>query len=272
MSSAQNALMRAWLRLRAEPVLHFFVLGTLLFVLQRQLVGDPRTIVVTPGLKSELARRFEDQKGRPPSSAELEADLRQWERDEALFREAARRRLDRDDPAIRSVLVGKMQALAASEVSQRAPTDAELAGWLAAHRDRYEAPRRYDFEFFQIPRTESAASSELERLELAIREGANPTTLGRPLLGANLSAADMKDRIPAELAARIPSLPLGQWQRIETEHDLLLARVKRSEGGLPSPDVLRPRLIADWSTSMREEIIERILQSIAARYRIEERR
>lgn len=272
MSSAQNALLRAWLRLRAEPVVHFFVLGALLFALQRALVGDPRTIVVTPGLKSELARRFEDQKGRKPSPAELEADLREWEREEALFREAARRRLDRDDPAIRSVLVGKMQGLAASEVSPRAPTDEELAGWLAAHRDRYEAPRRYDFEFFQIPRTERAASSELERLERAIREGANPTSLGRPLLGANLSEADMKDRIPPELSERLPSLPLGQWQRIETERDQLLARVKRSEGGLPSPDVLRPRLIADWSTAMREEIVQRMLQGIADRYRIEERR
>ena len=261
----------AVIRLRAEPVVHFFLLGALLFAGHHWLVGDPRTIVVTPGLQQELARRFQDQHGRAPDASELSADLHQWQRDEALYREALRRRLDRDDPTVRTVLVDKMRALAAAEIRERAPSEQELSGWLAAHRDRYEAPLRYDFEYFDFPKAEGDARRELERVERALGEGANPTMLGRPLLGGNLTVADMPGRIAPQLASRLPELAPGQWQRIETEPDLLLARVKRTSGGLPGADVLRPRLVADWTEATRREAIERILQQTVDRYRVETR-
>jgi len=271
MASAWTSWRRVVVRLRAEPVVHFLLLGALLFAAHRWLAGDPRSIVVTPGLQRELARRFEDLRGRKPDASELSAELRQWERDEALYQEALRRRLDRDDPTVRTVLVDKMRALAAAEIRERAPSDEELAAWLAAHRDRYEAPLRYDFEYFEFPKAEGDASGALERVERAIGDGANPTTVGRPLLGGNLTVADMRGRIAPELAARLPGLVPGQWQNIETDRDLLLARVKRTTGGLPNPDVLRPRLVADWTFATQRDAVERLLQQTIDRYSVETR-
>jgi peptidyl-prolyl cis-trans isomerase C len=271
MNRTSSSWQRAFVRLRAEPLAHFFLLGAMLFALQRGLVGDPRTIVVTPGLKAELSRRFEDLHGQAPTPPELDAELRQWERDEAAFREALRRGLDRDDPGVRNALVTKMHALAAAEVPERAPGDDELQRWLAAHRDRYEAPLRYDFEFFRFPRSDGGARAELERIERAIRDGATPSSLGRPLTGGNMTLADMKGRIAPELIERIPSLPVSQWIGVDTADELLLARVKRVDGGLPGIDVLRPRLVADWTSATQQEAVDRILQNTLDRYRIEER-
>src|SRR4051812_32721230 len=115
-----------WARLVREPLVHFALLGALLFVVRHWVAGDPRTIVVPPTLKAELARRFEDQNGRKPSAPELARALRSWERDEALFREALREPLDRADPALRLVLIGKIHERAMLEVSKHDPTDAEL--------------------------------------------------------------------------------------------------------------------------------------------------
>lgn len=272
MAGGATSLKRACVRLRAEPTLHFFVLGLLLFALHRALVGDPRTIVVTPGLEAELARRFEDLHGRAPSALELGAELRQWKRDEAVFREARRLGLDRDDPTVRGALVAKMRAIAAAEVVAREPSDAELQRWLAAHRELYETPLRYDFEYVAFSRAAADAAAERERFERAVRDGAGPATLGRLLLGGTLSLADMQGRLAPELIERLPSFPLGQWQAVDAERDLLLARVKRVDGGLPSLDELRPRLIADWKQATQQEAVERILQRSVDRYRIEERR
>ena len=91
-------------RLLREPTVHFFLLGALLFLLHHLIVGAPRTVAVTPGVRAEVARRFKDHNGRPPSDAEVEAALRDWKRDEALYREALRDGLDRDDATIRTVL------------------------------------------------------------------------------------------------------------------------------------------------------------------------
>src|SRR5450432_629717 len=143
---------RVWVRLLREPMLHFFGIGALLFLAHHLLMGEPRTITISPALKAELTRRFQDLNGRKPGQAELQTELHKWERDEALFREALRDRLDRDDPAVRSALVDKMQARAAFEVPKREPTELELNGWLGSHRSLYETPIRYDFEFFAFPK------------------------------------------------------------------------------------------------------------------------
>jgi PPIC-type PPIASE domain len=271
MPNASNPHSRLPRRLLREPLVHFFGVGALLFLVQHLLVGDPRTITVTPGLSAELTRRFQDLNGRKPNPAELATALQKWERDEALFREALREHLDRDDPSVRTALVDKMHALAAFEVPKREPTEAELQSWLGAHRSLYETPLRYDFEFVAFPKAEPAAAEHLEKFARATQEGANASTLGRSVIGGNLTTPEMKDRIPPELAERIPSLPLGQWQRLETKQSLLLARVNHVEGGLPSPEELRARLIADWSFATRQDAAERILQHTVDRYRIEPR-
>jgi hypothetical protein len=267
-----NISKRSVLRLCREPLVHFFLLGALLFALQRILRGDPRVIIVTPGLQADLARRFQDLQGKKPSALELTAELHKWERDEALFREALRRHLERDDPAVRSVLVEKMRVLASLDVPERSPSDAELEDWLVSHRSTYETPVRYDFEFVQFPKSDGNARAELEQFERALRDGANPSSLGRPVLGANFSIADMQGRIAPELAQRIPSLAPGAWQVVETEQALLLARVKQVSGGLPSLETLRPRLVADASFAARQAAVERVLQRTVDRYHVEERR
>jgi hypothetical protein len=255
----------------AEPVVHFFALGVLLFVGHRLFAGDPRTVVVTPRVKAELARQFQETNGRPPSADELAGEVRKWRTDEALFREAEREHLERDDPGIRTILVDKMRMRAGFEVPKREPTDAELDAWLGAHRDRYETPPSYDFEFVSFPRAEPRARADLDAFERALGEGKDPTKLGRSVIGGNLTAEDLKERVEPELAAGIPKLAPGAWQRLETPKSLVLARVKRVDGGVPTREKLGPRLVTDWKRATHEEAVDRVLAPTIARYRFEER-
>jgi hypothetical protein len=270
MASASNSGRGLLLRLLSEPLLSFFCIGALLFVAQRWVAGDPRTITVTPGLRAELRRRFQDLNGRKPEPAELAKALAQWQRDEALFREALHERLDRDDPSVRAALIDKMHARAALEVPKREPTPAELDTWLAAHRSQYESPLRYDFEYVIFPKSEREALSERERFAVALERGANAASLGRSVAGGTLSEADLQVRLEPELAALIPRLALVKWQRLETQKAFLLARLIRVEGGLPSPEVLRPQLIVDWTFDHRQQAVARVLQRTVDRYRIEQ--
>src|SRR3982751_3163058 len=135
MMSSRDFPIAGWKRrLLTEPAVHFFALGALLFLAHRLFVGAPRTVVVTPGVRAELSRRFQDANGRAPSGDELAAEVHKWEIDEALFREAWRDHLERDDPGIRAILVDKMRMRAALQVPKREPTEAGLAAWLSAPR------------------------------------------------------------------------------------------------------------------------------------------
>jgi hypothetical protein len=271
MANASSSGRGLLLRLLRDPLLHFFVIGASLFAAQHWVLGDSRTITVTPGVRAELRRRFQDLNRRKPEPAELAKALAQWERDEALFREALRERLERDDPAVRAALIDKMHALAALEVTKREPTQAELDAWLAAHRSNYESPLRYDFELITFSKSERAPQAERERFASALEQGANPPALGRSVTGGNLTEPELKARLEPEVAAAIATLPLGKWHRLETQTSLLLARMIQVSGGLPSADVLRPQLIVDWSFDERQQAIERVLQRTVDRYRVEQR-
>ena len=255
-----------WKRLLAEPAVHFFALGVLLFVAHRAFVGAPRTVVVTPAVKADLVRRFQDANGRPPDASELATEVHKWKKEEALFREAQRGHLDRDDPGIRSILVDKMRMRAAFEVPKREPTNEELDAWLAAHRSAYAEPPRYDFEFVAFPKTEPRAHAALDDFARAVEQGKNPASLGRPVMGGNLTADDLKSKVEPALAERIVALAPSTWQRVETPQSFALARVKSVDSGVPTREALGARLVADWKRATEQEAVDRILQRIIDRY------
>jgi hypothetical protein len=259
-------------RFFAEPIVHFFVVGALLFVAHRLIVGDPRVVVVTPGVRADVARRFQDSHERPPSPSELEEALGAWKREEALYREALRDRLDRNDATIRTVLADRVRARASIGAPPREPTAAELDRWFATHRSLYETPHRYDYGTVAFPKAVKTAAAEREKYEQAVKGGADPRTLGRPIVGGNLTAEELGERLGPALAARIESLPVGRGQKFETEKDLLLVWVNAVEGGMPSPDELHRRLVADWLYAEHTQATDRAVQEIVDRYRVEEGR
>ncbi|HWA70866.1 MAG TPA: peptidylprolyl isomerase [Polyangiaceae bacterium] len=253
-----------------EPLLHFFALGAVLFALHRALAGDARTIVVTPGVRADLKRRFNDQNGRAPSSAELARALRDWERDEALYREALSEGLDRDDATVRTVLADKVRARAAQQAPKRSPSQAELEAWLERHRALYEAPTRYEYELVTFAETPNGAR-DLEQYEKALAGGQDARVLGRPIVGGTLGMDELRGKFGGRFAEELAAPPLGRWRRFESPTTRLLVRLVRVEGGLASVAELRERLVADWSRAREQEAVDQAVERLVARYRIEER-
>lgn len=270
MQARHGALARGAARLAQEPSIHFLFLGALLFLAHRLIVGDPRTIVISPVLRDDLARRFRDQSGHWPNAGELDAALAGWKRDEALYREALRDRLDREDANVRIILADKVRSRAAYEFQRREPSQAELDHWLAQHRDLYETPLRYDCDYVAFARKDPFAKRQRQAYEVALRAGTNPVTLGRPIFGPNLTREQLTEKFGARLSASICGLPLGEWQALDSEDSLLLLRVKRVEGGLPPGKVLHARMVSDWQTEMQRQAVERAIAAIVGRYRFEE--
>jgi hypothetical protein len=272
MTNGQHRWLRGLTRLLREPTIHFFFLGALFFLVHRAVVGDPRLIVVSGGLRADLERRLRDQTGRRPTPGEMEAALDGWKRDEALYREALRERLDRDDPAVRTVLADKMRARAVQEMPRHEPTDAELQGILAVRRESYEAPLRYDFESVAFAKTEASAEAQRSGYQRALAAGGEAAKLGHPLVSGTLARDDLARKFGPVVAEQIGKLPIGKWQPLESEASLLLVRLNKIEGGLPTWDVLRPRLTSDWEGLMKQQAVDRVVESVTRRYRFEDGR
>src|SRR5262245_56852844 len=135
-----------WLR---EPLLHFVLLGGLLFAVDHMIYGrvdDPRTIEIDGVVDAEAREVFKNARGHEPDEDELYALRRVWLDNEVLYREGLALQLDKGDPAIRERVIFK--ALSVIDAGTKLPPfdDKLLRDWFESNRARYDEPARYDFQ------------------------------------------------------------------------------------------------------------------------------
>jgi hypothetical protein len=129
-------------RLLGRPALHFVVIGTALFVLERRFAPPPAATgpaeVVIPATRIVAReRRFARDTGRVPTADERAALVRETVDEELLYREAIARALDRDDRSIRGHLAEKMRFLDPASEEVEPPVLARRA--IALGLDRSDA-------------------------------------------------------------------------------------------------------------------------------------
>jgi hypothetical protein len=258
-------------RLLREPTLHFFVIAGMLLLGQSLLGGDARTIEVTPAQKADLLRRYRDQLNRAPTPAEAEAFMIAWKAEEALYREALREGIDRDDATVRAVLIGKMRERALLQRRLPEPTEADLKDYLERHRSEFEAPLMYEHEFVVFSKADPGAKDARANYAKKLALGATPPSLGLRSTAANVNRARIVQEFGAAVADQIIRLPPSQWHELETIDRLLLVKLIRIHGGSPETDVLRERLIAAWKGTMQQKAIAEATRAIVERYRFEEK-
>src|SRR3954447_23424933 len=79
-----------WRSLLREPLLHFLILGGLIFGIDAALhppSKDDQTIVVTKALRQSFIDNFDEDKERAPSAETLDKMIDSWVASEILYRE-----------------------------------------------------------------------------------------------------------------------------------------------------------------------------------------
>src|SRR5262245_14953082 len=167
-------------RMLREPLLHFLVLGALLFALY-DLVGGgaagDRKIDVDDRVAATLYGQFNKTLHRPPTASEMNELVESYVRDEIFYREGVLLGLDRDDPTIKRRVSQKFSTIAEESEAAKAPTDAELERWMNEHPDRYAEPALVTFDQIAF-RSGGTQLAEIEAAREALAAGVDPITLG----------------------------------------------------------------------------------------------
>ena len=157
------------MKLLREPLLHFLVIGALLFgVFQLADADDepaPGEIVVSAGQIANLEAIFSRTWQRPPSAEELDGLVEDYIRDEVLYREAVAMGLDRDDAVIRRRMRQKMEFVA-DVMADVEPTDAELKTFVAEHSERFRREPHFSFSHVYFKPDEQPARTALSLMSL----------------------------------------------------------------------------------------------------------
>ena len=265
-------------RFYREPLLHFLLLGALLFVAHRywqRLKPSDAVIVITPALRADLERELAAELGRSPQPAELETAVETWKAEEILFREGQRLGLEQDDPLVRRRVVGKVLELERELSYGREPSDAELDTWLVQFGERYSEATRYDFDQLFVSGPAKEALPRARRIAAELARGAPIEGQGDPFPAGtrfeNMKIDGLRQLFGERFAEHVVSLELQRWQTVESVHGLHVVRLTRVlPGRAPERERLRPRLVRDWKLAQREIVMQLVREKYAAHYAFEE--
>jgi len=265
-------------RLLREPLLHFLLLGALLFAADRFLAGSralpPDRIVVSAGQVENLAITFARTWQRPPTRAELQALVDDHVETEVLAREAVALDLDRDDTVIRRRLRQKMEFLAEDLAAVAEPTEEELAEYLRAHAEDFRQEPRTSFRHVFLSeergeRLEADAEELLQRLRAAGPETDVDGWGDRLLLPLSFDdepRASIASQLGTAFAQALDPLPVGTWSGpVRSSYGLHLVLVTGRTPGRPAElaevrERVRAELVADRRERMRAEMLARLLE------------
>ncbi len=205
-----------------EPLVHFLVLGGLLFAgwswLTPQDSSAPESSVITldQARLDHLQTLWSAQWKRDPSAQDLAAIIDRHLRQEVFYREALRMGLDKDDDIIRSRLAQKMEAVASDlSMLMQPPTEAQLRAFHAARPELFTLPQAFAFrQMLYLPG--EAADGALETRLVAMRAGAEVPPDRRNKLSVphewELTPAQVLDNaFGGGFATSLAELPVGTW-------------------------------------------------------------
>jgi PPIC-type PPIASE domain len=256
--------------LRREPLLHFVLLGALIFGADAVLHPPPKddkVITVTKALRQSFIDNFDEDKTRTPSDAELEKMIESWVASEILYREGKALGVDRGDDMIRDRVAFKLQLLIFDQIRVARPTEEQLRAWFADNHERFDEQERVGF-YLTPPTDETTAQRQLADIE-GQHESEDLQKQTRAILGRPVSslAASFGESFRDALLA----LPVGQWKILQSKDGWHVVRLdSRRPGMLASLDSVRDEAARIWLTDETRkrawEAVTRLKASYSVRY------
>lgn len=256
-----------WLR---EPLLHFMLLGGLLFAIDHFVVGqteDPRVIVVGAEVDEEAIQLFRGSRGRDPTVEELNALRQVWLDNEVLYREGLALQLDKGDPAIRERVIFKSLSIVSANLKLPPYDDAMLRDWFERNRGKYDEPARYDFEEAVLSgeRTETNVRALVDRLNFGAPgdiDAGLRVFKGRP-------HENIVQTYGKELAEALEQSPVGEWRALPTRDGWRAMRLEAITPAKPAVfEAFAGVALQDWTDATMAEQRTAAVRALARKYTV----
>jgi hypothetical protein len=269
-------------RLLREPLVHFLLLGALLFGWSAWQGGGgaaSNRIVITPGVVDYLASGFHRTWRRPPNELELKGLIDEHVKEEIAAREAMAMGLDRDDIVIKRRLRQKLEFLLVDDAAAAPPTDAELKAWLERHPDAFRVEPQVSFRQVLLRADRRGVSARSDATQLLARlRSAEPGVDTAKFGDASMLPADMplqplrevSNAFGQDFADALLKLTPGQWSGpVESSFGLHLVFVRaRSDGAAAELATVRPLVEREVLAERRKAEMQALYERLLGKYSV----
>jgi hypothetical protein len=242
--SATAALFAFW----REPLLHFCILGGLIFAIDHVLhppAQDDKTIVVTRNMQQAFIKGFSEDGDRAPTAEQLNNMIESWVGSEILYREGKALGVEKGDDMIRDRIAFKLQTLLFDQVQLEKPTDEQLRAFFEKNRNRFDQPERVSF-FLTATSDEATARRHFEDIR-AERE--TPEFRDQTRLFANRPIDSLAPTFGDEFRISLLGLPTGEWRVLKARDGWHIARLDARQPAVQASfEPVRDEVKRMWTT------------------------
>jgi hypothetical protein len=267
------------MRLLKEPLVHFLVLGGLMFAVYSALGTDqqeakPQSVIEVTASDAEWLREmWARQWRRPPTDSELTVLVADHLKEEVLAREARALGLDIGDTVVRRRLAQKVEFLLDDTIRITEPSEAELRALYETRPDLVRTPARVSFTQVFFRREEGDGRARASLAALADATAAPDAEGDRLLLGDTFTDLDEQTLtilFGASFAKSVIDFPGGGWAGpIESSYGLHLVKVTAVSPPIMRPfDDVRAGLAEEWRRARQKTAQAQLLQDLMRKYRV----
>lgn len=275
---------RKWQRFLGEPLMHFVVVGVVLFGAYRLVSPEPeehvdqQKIDLTRDDVRQLAVTWLAQGRPPPTPDELRSLMDQKVTEEILFREAVSLGLDHDDEIIKRRLAQKMDFLAADLATLDEPDNAELKEWYSKRSDRFALSPHLSFRhlYFSFDKhgdtTRETAAAAIALVSGKPEDSPMVASVADPFMFRNYygdaTPEQMAKEFGPDFSKALFDLKPGSWQGpVQSGYGWHLIWVNSVEAGrVPAFEEVAPAVRSAWLDERYAEVKSNALKEMRSRY------
>lgn len=272
-------------RLLRDPLLHFLVLGAVIFLVYFllnpvQQNNTERRIEINQSDIDRFVQIFQKQWQRKPNKQELEGLVRAHLKEEILYREALALGLEKDDTIVRRRLAQKMEFLITDMTVPAEVDNEKLVAFYEKNSARYARPAKLSFRHVYFDpdrrggRLPEEAASVLKALRAANDGAAAPEGHGDrfmlPLQYNQKSTDEIARLFGRKFADRLAGLGTGAWHGpVESGYGVHLVYIQRREAATVRPFAeVREEVKNDYLYELQRARNEEVLEKLKSRYEI----
>lgn len=266
-------------KLIREPLVHFILIGALLFAghhfWSKSVSKEDYTIYVSDAEIRRQAEIFASENQRQPSDEDIQALIFAHVEEQILMREAQRLGLDSDDTIIRRRLAQKMRFMINEDTPPRLPDEAELKDWYTANAALFVLPEQRAFTHVYFSPGEHEDVEAAARSSLGKITDENWKSFGNPFIESNsvamLDAVSLTQKYGKNFTDGLFALPVdGGWQGpIASAFGLHLVRIDehRTKDSLDF-ERARPEAEKIWQENALRAANEQRLVDLLEKYKV----
>ncbi len=274
--------MKKW---HKEPLLHFLVIGAMIFVLfsvvsKEDFTVENNKIIVSTGDIERLGSNWERTWNRPPTENELKGLVESHIKEEVYYREALALGLDQDDTVLRRRLMQKLQFLTDDLAELSTPDETALGEYFLENQEKYELAGRISFtHIYFSPDKHGSRLFQVADTVLAEIQDSSPQVLSASDRGdlfmlqydfIEETSFEVARLFGQEFVDKLFHTEIMNWRGpIESGYGLHLVRISEMiEARMPELVSVIDKVRTDWMFEQRQKTNKAIYERFKERYEI----